>query len=245
MALSLLVLFRKLNALALDRVRLLPEPLMFGGAGSSGLLQDTWQWDSAGWTELTPPEGNPPARQLHAMAFDPGRNRLVLFGGFDGSDRLDDTWEWNAEDERWVEIIPDGPSPEARAGHSMTNTSSGPLIFGGSATSTELLGDTWAWNESRWTPLEGTGPAARSSTALAYDSGRDCVVLFGGGSGADVLQDTWEYWGAGEISDPGSPTGGGCGCSSRELGSGVDASWPAIGVLAVRRRRRRERRARV
>ena len=52
----------------------------FGGSGSSGLLNDTWGWDGAAWTQLA--DMGPPARRNHAMAYDESRHRLVLFGGY-------------------------------------------------------------------------------------------------------------------------------------------------------------------
>jgi len=49
-----------------------------------------------------------------------------------------------------------------------------------------------------WTARTGFGPAPRSGHAMAYDSARKRAVLMGGGSGAGLFDDTWEwdgrYW---------------------------------------------------
>lgn len=79
------------------------------------------------------------------------------------------------------------------------------VMFGGAATNagcdlsaSPACSATWEWNGQRWirvTPSdpEGDGnPAGRSQTAMAYDSRRGRVVLFGGGQGPE-LQETWEW----------------------------------------------------
>ncbi len=66
------------------------------------------------------------------------------------------------------------------------------LLFGGFANGA-TLSDTWEWDGNIWhqrTPA--VAPSPRSTHALAYDSARRRVVLFGG-SGAVRLGDTWEW----------------------------------------------------
>jgi hypothetical protein len=55
------------------------------------------------------------------------------------------------------------------------------------------LNDTWVWNGELWTQLEDIGPSARAANALAFDSTRERIVLFGGVAGSAVLADTWEW----------------------------------------------------
>jgi hypothetical protein len=62
-------------------------------AGLPGMLSDTWERTTAGWTELTFPP-SPGVRAYHALAYDVRRGRTVLFGGTDGLWMpLSDTWE--------------------------------------------------------------------------------------------------------------------------------------------------------
>jgi hypothetical protein len=78
------------------------------------------------------------------------------------------------------------------------------VLFGGS--DGEALGDTWEWDGTTWelrapADPEGDGdPAPRYSHAMAYDSRRSRVVLFGGNQPSDPWwgpsDETWEWDGA-------------------------------------------------
>lgn len=59
------------------------------------LLDDTWEWDGAAWTERA--TSGPGARVHQAMAYDRARSRVVLFGGYQVSltQELRDVWEWD------------------------------------------------------------------------------------------------------------------------------------------------------
>src|SRR5262249_22469286 len=54
--------------------------VMFGGNGPTGLTDQTWEWDGATWTLVTPTQ-LPPGRYYHAMAYDDESQRIVTFGG--------------------------------------------------------------------------------------------------------------------------------------------------------------------
>jgi hypothetical protein len=60
--------------------------LLFGG--------DTCVWDGRAWSAM-PTTDAPPPRSLHALAYDPGRARVVLHGGLRAGEHLSDTWEWD------------------------------------------------------------------------------------------------------------------------------------------------------
>lgn len=74
------------------------------------------------------------------------------------------------------------------------------MLFGG-ADASKVCGDTWAWNGITWMRISFTGPGPRTFPAMAYDSIRKKVVLFGGNRvlfGTDrkentFLSDTWEW----------------------------------------------------
>jgi hypothetical protein len=72
------------------------------------------------------------------------------------------------------------------------------VIFGGNSYPPpgRLVQDTWEWDGTSWlnvTPA-GAKPSARQFHALAYDSARGRVVLFGGSPGpSSYPQDTWEW----------------------------------------------------
>jgi len=178
------------HAMAYDSAR---GRVTMAGAGN-GLLVDTWVWDGTAWVEKTPP-ASPIWRFYNAMAYDSARERLVLFGGVGDLSDLSDTWEWDGS--AWVERMP-ASSPSARYGHAMAYDSARGrvVLFGGFNNETNAyLGDTWEWDGTTW--IEATpataGPSARIWTAMAYDSARRRVVLFGGADATGGLGDTWEW----------------------------------------------------
>ena len=67
-------------------------------------------------------------------------------------------------------------------------------LYGG-RDSSGIRGDLWHWDGHRWVDHGEQLPAARACHALAYDSRRDRLVLFGGGGTDDDLYDAdlWEW----------------------------------------------------
>ncbi len=198
---------RRELAASYDSVR--GRVVMFGGLGiDAGFLSDTWEWDGATWREATPAAGNPNprARAGHAMAYDSVRGRTVLFGG--QNFRLADTWEWDGI--RWTEVTPASglPNPAPRTSHAMVYDSvrQRVVLFGGLDGGDTELADTWEWDGTAWAevtaPEDGPNPPATYDHAMAYDSVRGRVVLFGGNGGLAYLEDVWEWDGASWTSMP-------------------------------------------
>jgi hypothetical protein len=96
----------------------------------------------------------------------------------------------------WQDVSSTGIAPRRRDYHAMANdTARGRVVlFGGytqvTATDTQDTGETWEWDGTGWTLAATTGPSARRGHAMAYDSARGRVVLFGGNSGD---AGTWEW----------------------------------------------------
>jgi hypothetical protein len=67
--------------------------VLFGGAGVSGDLGDTWTWDGSTWTKQAPAT-SPPAREDASMAYDAATGNAVLFGGGGNSRWIGVTWTW-------------------------------------------------------------------------------------------------------------------------------------------------------
>lgn len=170
--------------------------VLFGGAagGFTGtMLADTWEWDGRSWIERQPAT-SPGPLGLHAMAYDAGRQRVVLFGGTDlprGTPR-NDTWEWDGSS--WTEVQPASrpPARVANAGMAYDAARQRVVLFGGQ-NGGALFADTWEWDGVQWTErTPAQSPSARTDIAMAYDSARQRVVLFGGFADAStVLGDTW------------------------------------------------------
>ena len=188
--------------------------LFGGGPREAGLLRDTWEWDGEGWTQVQ--DTGPSARRASACAFDNVRNRVVLFGGDSGEVGLADTWEWDGA--VWTQVAVFGPEP--RTGAAMVFEHDHAALFGGLASSAAagepvVFGNTWEWSGTHWTQRQDIGPGARWGHAMAFDSIRRRVVIFGGlpvfpadreGATDRLLGDTWEHSdeeGAGPAPAPG------------------------------------------
>lgn len=99
----------------------------------------------------------------------------------------------------WSESPAVGPT--IRSMHSLVfdSTRGKVLLFGGygpKPDGSEYLGDTWEFDGTSWTLRTTTGPAARQSAAMAFDSVRGRAVLFGGmsySSGPITYGQTWEW----------------------------------------------------
>ncbi len=180
--------------------------LVWAGLDDLFLVDDeAWIRDHEGWR--FDPDA-PPGRVGAAAVFDPRRGEGVVFGGYRTGD-LAETWRWDATG--WHAVNAAGPSARTGAMVAWDEARGRVLLFGGRRVGTgdvflpddqfprpadEMLGDLWAWDGVAWTELTpaGPGPSARWAAGLAYDPGRDRLVLFGGQSGRHfVLDDTWEF----------------------------------------------------
>jgi N-acetylneuraminic acid mutarotase len=189
---------RTLAAVTYDVVR--KKLLLYGGfLGGFKITGDTWQWDGQDWTQVA--DTGPSARGAAAMTFDAQRERAVLFGGnaLESNRFCGDTWEWDGD--FWTQVSDTGPG--GCTGHQMVYDSERKrvVLFGGVNIDVDHYvgsGKTWEWDGSSWVQQDDTGPAPRNSHAMAYDSERNCVVLFGGVAArkfdlsGQLYGDTWE-----------------------------------------------------
>lgn len=174
----------------------LNEVIMFGGTltpNSTTQLGDTWSWNGARWVQRS--VTGPIPRSSAAMSLDPLRQRIVLFGGTDTNFVLGDTWEWVGTAWHFVPTL--GPAP--RMGHQLAydGTNQRTLLVGGDGAMNTIdeipLCDVWSFDGLSWTQLE-SGPSYQAGASCAYDSGRNCVVLYGGSALGTVSRNTWEWF---------------------------------------------------
>ena len=150
------------------------------------------------WTTI-PLSNAPPARQVHAMAYDSARGVSVLFGGYDANGQpLGDTWLRDGS--QWQQAFP-ASSPSPRYGHEMAYDEAREVVvlYGGSSGSGgTILGDTWEWDGLTWTLRSAAGsPGPRLYHAMAYDFAQNRVMLYGGAGASGVVNgDSWEWTGA-------------------------------------------------
>ena len=176
-------------AMAYDTAR--GRVVLFGGSNGN-YLGDTWEWDGTTWTQRA--TSGPASRYGHAMAYDTARGWVVLFGGYNGN-YLGDTWEWDGT--TWTQRTTLGPFPRMHPAMAY-DTARGRVVLCGGVTYFNnhfvVLGDTWEWDGTTWTRPSTSEPGPRWGHAMAYDTARGRVVLFGGYGLFDVyLGDTWEW----------------------------------------------------
>lgn len=186
------------HAMAYDRDR--KKVIMFGGQQGGTHRRgyaDTHALYGGNWQRQNSMGGGPSARYDLAMAWDPGLRAVILFGGWDPNTNqaLNDTWWWDDAQGVWVQLMPATTVPP-RMGHRMvTDESTGSILMFGGRTdpyATTEFDETWRWQNGDWqllTPV--SAPPVQSNHAMAYDSNRGTVVLFGAG------RETWEWDGTG------------------------------------------------
>jgi hypothetical protein len=115
--------------------------LLFGGVGN-GTLDDTWEFSSGTWRDLTPADV-PPASWVPRVAYDPHGPGMVLYLG----DQRDSTWEF--ANDTWSNVAVQGtgtPSPRVGAQLYFDSIVDHDILFGGVALSNgSLLSDEWGW----------------------------------------------------------------------------------------------------
>src|SRR5207253_4821260 len=84
--------------------------LLFGGATSTGVVDDTWFWAGGIWAPIDTGGHAPVARAGHVMAPIDNGDRVLLYGGYDASFTfLDDTWIFDPSEsvpaDRWQEVV--------------------------------------------------------------------------------------------------------------------------------------------
>jgi hypothetical protein len=154
------------HTMARDTVR--DRLVLFGGNNLSNLFNDTWELRANGssvlWRSLAP-ANPPPARDIHAMAYDSARQKFVLFGGRGiGNSVLADTWEYDPQTNAWSNVTPRNEGPVGRWNAAMVYdpTRARCVLLGGGQGFSRLLGDVWEWDGTRWT--------ARDSGILASNA---------------------------------------------------------------------------
>ncbi|HEX5050583.1 MAG TPA: hypothetical protein VFZ65_02315 [Planctomycetota bacterium] len=154
---------------------------------------------AAQWAEATPTPA-PSARKAAVMAYDPFSDSVLLFGGFGGTGlgtMYNDTWTYDGTN--WTQRAP-ATSPPAKFFSSVAFDLGRQVfvLYGGNATYTSPgTNDTWEYDGATWTQrFPANNPGTLGLHAMAYDSARNRVVLYGGMPGGNPIVDsnqTWEY----------------------------------------------------
>jgi hypothetical protein len=212
------------HAMAYDEAR--GVSVLFGGflcdsalcspGGGPAHFGDTWEWDGATWTERVVPGPGP--RWLHAMAYDPVRQRVVLHGGrHPFGQQLMDLWEWDGTSWTARGTLGDpapGPTgdplgqPKPRESHGLVFDRArnalvlhgGGLFIGGNTNA--RAGETWEldvagqWRLRAVAP-PGSGLGFPDHRAMAFDLHRGTTLLLTNRNAAGALSgQLWEWAGS-------------------------------------------------
>lgn len=154
------------------------------------------------------------------MTYETARDRVLLYGGEGDGIFFADTWGWDGA--TWTQVSALGPGPCTYA--AMTYALDRTAFFGGFAFINNLqdpavFGNTWEWDGKHWTHRQDFGPSPRWGHAMAYDSARQRLVLFGGLTvfnpdpdpllANHLVRDTWEHAVAPAPAAPEQPGGPG------------------------------------
>jgi hypothetical protein len=135
------------------------------------------------------------------LVYNPTRGESILRSGIcdtGGSDVLcPDQWRFGAVTWDPMGTVA-GPSARYNSAMVYDGRSKNLLLFGGLTVinnENAVNGELWSYDGAAWRQLTIAGsPPARGAHAMAYDSTRGIVVLFGGLQNAvTALNDTWEF----------------------------------------------------
>ncbi len=164
-----------------------------GGASSSPSSTPTqlWGWNGTRWSLLD--DAGPPVRNLGGVAYDVGRDVLVLHGGsYSAQLSYGDTWEWRS-DAGWRRIDVPGPGIRDHTQMAYDPLRGQVVLFGGQQDPTAFPSDTWTWDGGQWDSVSGPSPGGRVHHAMQYDPGAQRIIAFGGFQPPSDRGDTWAW----------------------------------------------------
>jgi hypothetical protein len=151
----------------------------------------TWEWNGKNWLKRTLAV-YPPSLGQHGMTYDTRRRRVVMLGGRDKHGVSSEVWEFDGT--KWQ--IAWGGDPADVGGHRLAYDSvrDRTVLFGGRRSWTpSTTNHTFEFDGVQWerkSPVASPFPSIRWDHAMAYDSSRKQVVMFGG-RGASKPPFTW------------------------------------------------------
>lgn len=172
--------------------------LVFGGfISTSGINNFTWRLSlgaSPAWTKLTLTGTLPAERELHAAAYDPVADRMLIHGGQQkigsggATEETQETWTLRLGDSPpWLEADPSGAQPQRgyRAAMSADPAAQRMIVTGGNLRDKVYSNQAHAKSttgEQLWHPLGATGtpPSGRAGHTTIVDAAHHRLVLFGG-----------------------------------------------------------------
>jgi galactose oxidase-like protein/Kelch motif protein len=168
-------------------------------SGNPPYMNDVWALSLPGmqWTQVAVGGTPPSPRWIYGMRYDPVRDRFLFFGGVTELGRPNDVWALNLfGSPAWQQLTPSGVPPSGRSDHAMVYdpVNDRMVVFGGFDGA--FRNDVWALNLAgapSWSQLApaGASPLGRDIIDAIYDPGHSRMIVYGGWSGSEFLNDTW------------------------------------------------------
>lgn len=168
--------------------------VLFGGIDP--LSDAVWEWNGTDWEGPATPGTVPAARFQYGAAYD--GTQVVIFGGAADTDGpyYNDTWTWTGSWQQGTLGVVE-PSHRTRMAMAWDPLDGLAIMHGGFDGAT--LADSWIFDGHAWRSF-GSASQPRRNAAMAFDSRRRRMVLFGGADSGNVpMTRLWEI-------DPASPT---------------------------------------
>lgn len=176
--------------------------LVFGGGDGSHYLNDLHILDTETmvWSQAYVAGTSPAARSRHTANLI--GSRLFIFGGGDDTRVFNDVYILDTETMSWSRPAVKGNPPAARWGHTTTLIGDGKLLVFGGHDGTQMLNDIHILDIMTLTWSQPTIPTKNSDNSLALIPsaraghtttlvGGNKLLVFGGGDGTKILNDTW------------------------------------------------------
>jgi hypothetical protein len=144
-------------------------------------------------------EAGPEAREHASFILDPGRDRAVMLLGSGYQPYLDplgDAWAYDLNKDSWSELELEGDTITPGGSRRAARVKGGAFIHGGYGKDLSASRELWElrFEETRIKVAlveQENAPEPRSLHGFAVDTKGERFVIFGGGSTAGVLDDTW------------------------------------------------------
>jgi hypothetical protein len=156
--------------------------LLFGGDVGGSFPANTWAYQNAKWTQLSP-SNSPPGQYGGSMAYDPALNETVFFGGYNSGSGTYYNQTWVFSGGQWTNLnLAHAPTQRWRSNLAYDARDGYLLLFGGTNSAGTALTDTWEFANDSWTELSPTGtiPSNVYRTTMVYDAFDREIILFGG-----------------------------------------------------------------
>jgi galactose oxidase-like protein len=156
---------------------------------------DTWEFDGTNWAQVG--ASGQPTVAKPVLAYDAERKEIIMMG-IDPTTFAGLMYRYDSTAKTWAKLTPAAMPACVNEGYMVFQPWNKTLAFMGGicTTGTSPLDEVYEWNGSTWTKITTSNANVRAyAQAVAYDSARQNVVLFGGSNlgATDVRSDVATY----------------------------------------------------